>query len=280
MIEPDFAPTPASIALHYDQLDLAYRKIWGNHVHHGYWRTGHEPAGAAADALADLVASHLRLRPGDTACDIGCGYGATAARLARLHQVRVIGFTVSAMQKRVADAAEMPGVVCLLRDWLDNRQPDAAFDCAYAIESSEHMADKLGFFVEAARVLRPGGRLVVCAWLEGARVRPWEVRHLLKPICSEGRLPSMGSRQDYEALASRAGLELESFADISRNVRKTWRLCLQRLAMSLVTDREIRALALGGAKESRSFMLSLPRLMLALRTGAMVYGLFVWSRPA
>src|SRR3978361_1598672 len=51
------------------------------------------------------------------------------------------------------------------RDWLDNGLPDAAFDRAYAIESSEHMVDKARFFSEAWRVLKPGGRLVVCAWL-------------------------------------------------------------------------------------------------------------------
>ena len=30
------------VAVHYDTLDQFYREIWGEHVHHGYWRTGHE----------------------------------------------------------------------------------------------------------------------------------------------------------------------------------------------------------------------------------------------
>ena len=46
--------------------------------------------------------------------------------------------------------------VYLLRDWLENGLPAASFDAVVAIESSEHMADKAAFFVEAARVLRPG----------------------------------------------------------------------------------------------------------------------------
>ena len=95
-----------------------------------------------------------------------------------------------------------------MRDWLDNGLPDAAFDRAYAIESSEHMVDKARFFAEAQRVLKPGGRFVVCAWLEGEDATPWQVRHLLEPICREGRLPSMGSRADYEALAAAAGFRL------------------------------------------------------------------------
>ena len=38
VIVPDIPQTAAGVAEHYDELDLAYRRIWGEHVHHGYWR--------------------------------------------------------------------------------------------------------------------------------------------------------------------------------------------------------------------------------------------------
>jgi SAM-dependent methyltransferase len=84
---------------------------------------------------------------------------------------------------------------------------DASFDHAYAIESTEHMADKEGLFLEVARTLKPGGRFVVCAWLSEDRPSRWRVRHLLEPICREGRLPGMGTRGEYEAWAAAAGPE-------------------------------------------------------------------------
>ncbi|MBW8754357.1 MAG: SAM-dependent methyltransferase, partial [Sphingomonadales bacterium] len=45
MIVPDVPQTAAGVALHYDELDPAYRRIWGEHVHHGYWLTGRETPG-------------------------------------------------------------------------------------------------------------------------------------------------------------------------------------------------------------------------------------------
>jgi tocopherol O-methyltransferase len=279
MIVPDARVSADDVRRHYDELDLAYRRIWGEHVHHGYWRSGRESAAEAAAALTTLVGERLALAPGQALVDIGCGYGATAAQFARTAGAAVTGFTVSEAQAAVARARPEPGLAFEVADWLENRLADAAFDGAYAIESSEHMADKPRFFTEAARVLKPGGRLVVCAWLEGERVRPWEVRRLLEPICREGRMPGLGSRRDYEAMAAAVGLRLLSHEDISRNVRRTWSICARRLLGRLVTDADIRRLAFGRATRSRDFMFSLPRLILALRTGAMRYGVFVWEKP-
>lgn len=279
MIYPGVSQTADGVASHYDELDIAYRRIWGEHVHHGYWQTGRESSAEAAQALVTLVEERLDLSPGQAVCDIGCGYGATAAHLAAHCGVCVTGLTISSAQEGVGRARKVPGLAILRRDWLDNGLPDAGFDRAYAIESSEHMVDKPRFFAEAWRVLRPGGRFVVCAWLEGEGASGWEKRHLLQPICSEGRLPSMGSRADYAALAQEAGFTLERYDDISRNVRRTWSICLRRFAGRMVTDAEIRRLALSTATRNRSFVLSLPRLIVAMRTGAMRYGVFVWKKP-
>lgn len=276
-IIPRTVQTSADVGVHYDELDRAYREIWCEHVHHGYWASGRETVAEATDALVDLVADRLGLAPGMAVADIGCGYGASAARIAARHAAAVTGFTISAAQAQVARAR--PGIIVHHRDWLANGMADAAFDRAYAIESSEHFADKPAFFAEAWRTLRPGGRLVVCAWLARAHPRRWEVDHLLEPICREGRLPGMGSAEDYAAITEAAGFAAVSFEDISRNVRRTWTICARRFAGKLVTDPYYRALLRNPAVRNRDFALSLPRLIIALRTGAMRYGVFVWRKP-
>src|SRR5688572_2455789 len=104
-----------------------------------------------------MVAERLCARSGDRLVDIGCGYGATAARFAERLGVDVTGFTLSEEQARVARAR--PGALTFhVRDWLANGMAEASFDHGYAIESTEHMADKPGLFHEAARTLKSGGR--------------------------------------------------------------------------------------------------------------------------
>ena len=279
MIYPDTPQAAQDVAGHYDELDPVYRAVWGEHVHHGYWRTGRESRAEAVEALADLVGERLAPAPGDALVDIGCGYGATAERFAGRLGVSVTGLTLSLAQHQRASAR--PGdLTFLVRDWLDNRLPGAAFDHAYAIESSEHMTDKPRFFAEGWRVLRPGGRLVVCAWLAAPAPTPWQVKHLLEPICREGRLPSMGTRAEYEQMARAAGFELAAYEDLSKRVARTWTLCLRGFLKRLLTDRQIRRLALSRTTRHRIFALTLPRLIWAYRTGAMRYGIFTFQRPA
>jgi tocopherol O-methyltransferase len=277
MILPRTPQTTAAVAAHYNDLDAFYREVWGDHVHHGYWATGRETPAEAAEALVDLLADRLDLRPGLAVVDIGCGYGETARRLAAVWGVSVTGLTVSSAQANHAATKVAAGgrVEIVLRDWLANGLPDACFDRAYAIESSEHIPDKQRFFDEAFRVLRPGGILAVYAWLSKTAPRPWEVRHLLEPICREGRLPGMGDEADYRAMAEAAGFRVELVSDISDRVRRTWSICLRRVVGKLATEARYRRFLMERTAENRVFALTLGRLLLAYRTRSMRYCLLV-----
>jgi tocopherol O-methyltransferase len=277
MIVPRAEQTSSDVARHYDELDQVYRQIWGEHVHHGYWENGRASTLQAVEALADFVSTRLNLREGDHVCDIGCGYGATAARFAELHRVRVTGFTLSEAQEKVASRRAGP-LTFHRRDWMANGVPEATFDHAFAIESTEHIADKQGFFHEAQRTIRPGGRLIVCAWLASSNPSRFEIVHLLEPICREGRLPGMGTREEYVSMGQSAGFRLARFDDISRKVRRTWSICMRRLLFRVATDRGYQKLLASRSTRNRSFALTIPRLILAYRSRAMRYGVFTFER--
>ncbi len=133
------------------------------------------------------------------------------------------------------------------------------------------MEDKVRCFAEAFRILRPGGRLVVCAWLANRAPRPWHVRYLLEPICQEGRLPGLGDEVEYVDLLRRAGFAVSSVEDVSTAVARTWSVCIRRAVRRLITDTRYRRFLLSGDARDRIFAITLFRMLLAYRTGAMRY---------
>ena len=128
--------------------------------------------------------------------------------------------------------------------------------------------------------MRPGGRFVVCAWLACETPKAWEVRHLLEPICREGRLAQLGSLSEYRAGLQGSGLVVERSDDLSRQVRRTWDVVLRRLITKLATDRRYRRYLRDARQRERLFVRSALRLALAYRTGSLRYGILSGYRKA
>lgn len=148
-------------------------------IHRAVWAPGVTSAGQAFHYVEDRIGDAIEsLRPGAATAghepvsrlhilDLGCGVGASLCHLAHRLDARATGVTLSPLQVRRATAriaAEglADRVTCLEAsyDALPASIPPA--DAAYAIESFAHAPDPAGFFAEAARVVRPGGLLLVC----------------------------------------------------------------------------------------------------------------------
>ena len=265
----------ADIVGHYDELDPFYRELWGEHVHHGLWKTPHETSEEAAANLVELVAEQGEISPGDRVVDIGCGYGAPARLLAKNFGAYVTAITVSRAQCHYARALD-PGTnpEYLLGDWLTTEFLPESFDVAVAIESSEHIADTREFFRRAFAVMAPGGRLVVSSWLAGEHVNGWQTRWLLEPICREGRIPHLLTAQELITQAENAGFVSGICQDLTDKVWRTWPIVVQRVVRCLSSNATYRAFLFDGRRRNRVFALTICRIWAAFRTGAMQYGLF------
>jgi tocopherol O-methyltransferase len=268
----------AVVADHYNELDVFYRELWGEHVHHGLWVNGQESTEVAVRHLVDVVAQEAQIKPGDQVIDIGCGYGAAARQLARHYGAEVTAITLSSAQHAYAQSVTQgANPAYLVADWLTNDFPQN-FRVAIAIESSEHMPDRDEFFRRAYKVLEAGGRFVVCAWLSRQAPSSLEVAWLLRPICEEGRVPHLPTLNELIASAKACGFELINSQDCTHAVRRTWGIIFGRLIGRLLTDARYRAFLLDPRRRNRVFALTVIRLWLAYRTGSMRYGIVTLIR--
>lgn len=132
----------------------------------GYWH-GAESLDDACDALAALVAEAAEMRGGDRVLDVGFGFGdQDLFWMRRYGPDSILGLNITASQVEVArERVRMAGLEerIDLRSGSATRMPleAASVDKVVALECAFHFHTREDFFREAARVLRPGGRLVV-----------------------------------------------------------------------------------------------------------------------
>jgi cyclopropane-fatty-acyl-phospholipid synthase len=108
----------------------------------------------AQTAKLDRVCRKLRLRPGDTVVEAGCGWGALALHMARHYGVRVTAFNVSGEQLEYARARavreQLTERVSFVND--DYRNVRGQFDAFVSVGMLEHVG--LAHFETLATVLR------------------------------------------------------------------------------------------------------------------------------
>lgn len=268
------------VSNHYDRLDYFYRSLWGAHVHHGLWTESSISTDTAVRHLVREVARDGHIEPGSQVCDIGCGYGAPARLWAEEYGADVVGYTVSRAQYTFAQnqSVEGPSPEVRCRDFLENELADESMDAAVAIESLTHIRDPEKVLQEAARLLRPNGRLVACVWMAAPTVSSWSCRHLLAPIRQEGRLATLPTAADVRQWTEQAGLTVERLHDRTAQVRRTWSVVLRRFVGALFTDPTVLQTLFDASASERVFARTILRIWWAQHIGVLRYGWLVASR--
>jgi len=264
----------AAIRRHYDLATVFYRLLWGPHIHHGLWDADELPA-VATRRLIDLLAREARVGPGTRLLDVGCGMGGSAVYLARHLGCDSTGLTLSPVQRAwAATAARWHGVGrrvrVLCRDAEAARFRAGTFDVVWSVECTEHLFDKPAFFQKAARWLRPGGRVAICAWLAGDEPHSPAAVRLVRDVCDGFLCPSLGTAREYTDWLEDAGLQIRLAADLTERVSRTWEICLDRVRRS-----RVGVLARLVDRDQEQFLQHFATILEAYRTGAMKYGCFV-----
>ncbi|WP_454055786.1 class I SAM-dependent methyltransferase [Cupriavidus sp. Marseille-Q8015] len=153
----------AAIQYHYDvsnefyQLWLDPRMVYSC----AYFETGTEDLATAQLKKIDHILTKIRVQPGQTLLDIGCGWGALVIRAAQKFGARCVGITLSQNQfdlatARVKEAGLQDRIEIRLQDYRDTT---GQFDRITSVGMFEHVGkDNLtGYFARIRDLLTDDG---------------------------------------------------------------------------------------------------------------------------
>jgi cyclopropane fatty-acyl-phospholipid synthase-like methyltransferase len=244
-VSTDDADVAYDPATHYDRVTVAWGLLLGAELHYGVFDSVDTPLEVATAKLTDLMIGQADLKPGLRLLDVGCGSGTQSCRLAEDYGVDVLGITTSQVGIDESTArATSRGISTAtfeLRDATANGLPDDSFDRVWALESSHLMPDRTAFVSEASRVLRPGGRFVMCDIVRLREIGFSELRRrrdefaVLRAVFGSARMDSIDS---YASAAQAHGLEVDHVVDLSEATYPTfarWRENLERHVDAVTT---------------------------------------------
>jgi ubiquinone/menaquinone biosynthesis C-methylase UbiE len=176
--------------------------IMGEQIHIGGY--------ASSRALGDLAG----WKAGDEVVDLCSALGAGMHFLARTYGVKAYG--VDATPKMVEEsvkrlsAAGFKDLEVKLGDVTSLPYPDSRFDGVWGEDAWCYVEDKAALIAEAARVLRPGGRIAFTDWLIGPSGMDEEAA---QRICTTMKFPDMQSIAGYTNLLEKNGFAVQEASD-------------------------------------------------------------------
>jgi SAM-dependent methyltransferase len=162
-----------------EQAPATQRRLWSADPEG--WALFSEPHTAP---LFEAVLAAADAGPGTRLLDLGCGTG-MLLRLAQERGAEVVGLDVSPALLEVA-ARRLPDVELHVADVQRPPFADAVFDAVTAVNVFQFAADPRVAIAEAARVLRPAGRLAIGLFAEPERAESTAI-HVRMSALSPGR---------------------------------------------------------------------------------------------
>ena len=186
--------------------------------------------GGGLAATREMVKA-LAPKATDEVLDIGSGVGGPARWIAAKYNCHVTGIDLTADFCRAADALNAAtGLTSKVRivhgSALAMPFADASFDRAYSQNVVMNIADKVAFYTEARRVLKPGGILVLSNLARGSGPEP----SYPTPWAATAATSFLSTPDVTQHEIEAAGLRIVSFkADTSEAGRAAQRAQRQRL---------------------------------------------------
>lgn len=219
-----------SISFHYDQPVEFYRLWLGETLAYScaYFHAPDDSLDRAQTQKLDLICRKLRLKPGETFLDIGCGWGSLILHAAGAYGARAHGITLSDRQYRTAHdriaAAHLEDRCQVeLRDYRDCAALAGSFDKIASVGMYEHVGlpNLASYFRIVHSLLKPGGVFLNHGIARSCSAPLPQDSFIERYVFPDGRLVTFS--QAIQG-AEDAGLEVRD----AENLREHYELTLRR----------------------------------------------------
>ncbi len=238
--------TQSKIIDYYNETRFDYNVAWSTNknlsIHFGFYDQNANRHEEAVLNTNRFMADRVGVKKGQRILDAGCGVGGAAFWLAANKGAFVTGITPVAHQVQVCN--EMAAKLGLQgntefveADYLAIPFPDDSFDVVWACESVCHAENKIAFYEEAFRVLKPGGRLVMAEYMRYCRPLPAVAENRMLAGFSGWAINDIDSGAEHYRMAEKSGFENISINDCSARVRVSFRNVLRHCKRWLWLDR-------------------------------------------
>ena len=221
----------AKVTKFYDVGSAYYLKVFGKHIHDGYYITGNESREEAQENLIRLLADKIKIAEGAAVLDVGCGMGGSSIWLTRNRGARTTGITISPAQIEIARrlAREQQADANFLLMNAEEMSFPEPFDIVWLVAALTHFADQKGFFTLAARHLKKKGKLVFFDWTVNEEIGDTGADPDLQAIIAGMVLAGLHSNNEYLNWMLAAGYRIIYAEDITAFTVKTWSVALALL---------------------------------------------------
>ena len=273
-----------SVVAYYDETRHDFRLLWDSRaLHFGHYSNGVRDHAQALENTNRVLADRIALRREERVLDAGCGVGGSSIWLARHRGVRVTGVTLVQHQAETARrAAREAGLASrvdfLVTDYTATPFLAATFDVVLAIETLCHAPEKRAFYQEVARLLRPGGRVVIAEYVRRRRGLDQRDDHLLRDLLHHWSIPDLDTAEEHLAHMAAAGFVEARIEDETEPVRPSIRR-LYRMAMVCRVGETMLHMAGLRTDVQHANLVGSFRLYQALERDLWFYGILSARRP-
>lgn len=261
------------IEFHYDVSNAFYKLFLDEAMVYscGYYTSWDNDINQAQFDKLDMICKKLRLKPGETMLDIGCGWGSLLIHAATHYGIKGVGVTLATEQyeyalARLKETGLEDQITIHLMDY---REMTGSFDKISSIGMYEHVGiDQVGAYLAKVRsLLKPGGLFLNHGITrrgkkQKKRLRPRpEKRAIQKYIFPGGDLDSLGNTI---ANMENCGFEVQDVEGWRMHYQKTTQAWCERL-----TAHKQEAIAEVGEETYRIWVAYLAGVSLSFLRGSM-----------